>query len=201
VGLGPVQGEALRGDALDSPGGAAPAEPLELARLPDDLAERWGLAPAPAASGHRRVHPALPPARLPAEAVELGFDDLRLPDWNPRALLEPERGGEPPWSAPVRAAAGGWVALAGFPLPFESGPGGTTALWLTAAPPGCCFGVLAGLDGQVEVELDPAGPRQLSPLEPRWFVGRFEAGEARDAYGFVSSLYRLRQARVLPEGR
>lgn len=197
--LPPVQGALL----ADAPGEAARSggagESLALDQLPPDLLERWGLARNPAPTGHRSRHGAPPPAALPPQALELGFEDLLLAGWSPRALLEPEREGEPPWTAAVSAARGGLVALAGYPLAFESGSGGTTALWLTAAPPGCCFGVLAGLDAQVEVELDPPGPRQLSPLEPRWFVGRFEAGEARDAYGFVSSLYRLRGARLLPD--
>lgn len=214
-----VQGELLGGVALHAPlpngsaanNGAATdtgfaeddgGEPgLALAQLPEELQQRWGLAPAPAPAGHRQVHGrwSEPPRGLPDGVAVLSFADLSSPEYRPRALLEPEHVTAPTLSPLALAQAGQRVAIAGFPMPFDLRSDGLHALWLMPAPPGCCFGALAGLDAQVEVELSPAGPRDLSILEPRWLVGTFEAGEQRDAYGFVQSLFRLRGAQLLSE--
>jgi hypothetical protein len=212
----PIQGEALMGPSAEAfgsaPGGSSGAQPgtgaeppsdagLELAQLPAELRQRWGLDAAEPAAGHRQIHASgiERPATLPADVAVLAFPDLKSPHYRPRALLEPEQ--EPgPLSASAMAQAGRRVAIAGYPLPYDLRSDGLHALLLTPAPMGCCWGsAQAGLDAQVEVELDPAGPRDLSILEPRWLIGTFEAGEERDAYGFVRSIFRLRSARVWPQ--
>ncbi len=173
---------------------------IELAVLPA-FEGAAGEAQASAA-GHRSPHASGPLGRraLPAGYMFLGFEALAVPEWRARGVLE--RGERTPlkelMGPDALAADGQPVALDGYPVALDWAGERVTLMWLQAAPESCCFGAPLRLDAMVEVELAAgAGPAlSRSGDLPCRILGRLEVGEQDDGFGFVTSLYRLREARL-----
>ncbi|HKX45717.1 MAG TPA: DUF3299 domain-containing protein, partial [Planctomycetota bacterium] len=134
-----------------------------------------------------------------AEGVEpLAFEDLVLPSYRPRAVLDDDvaRGGEELFPPEILALDGRSVAIEGFMMPLDYLADRVSQFVLSPYPPGCCFGGLPGMDEWVDVEvLDPAGCEYFAYRTIR-VTGTFEVGEVLDDYGYVSSVYRLRATAV-----
>ena len=95
-------------------------------------------------------------------------------------------------------ARGALVAVDGFAVPVSTGAGfGSGRFYLWPWPNGCCAGREPRLDELVVVQLPPGEIEAVAPLEPVRAIGRFEAGERLDLYGFAESLYRLVDARLV----
>lgn len=142
----------------------------------------------------------LVPQALPADVRWLGFRALEAPDYRPRVLLEPAEGRTPDALLPASAleARDALVAVDGFAVPVSTGAGfGSGRFYLWPWPNGCCAGREPRLDELVVVQLPPGEIEAVAPLEPVRAIGRFEAGERLDLYGFAESLYRLFDARLV----
>jgi hypothetical protein len=182
---------------------SAPAG-LELAEFSPEWLEAEtdpGLSPAEAAL-HLVDHEAdrLVPLALPADVRWLGFRALEAPDYRPRVLLESADERTPDALLPTSAleARDALVAVDGFAVPVSTGAGfGSGRFYLWPWPNGCCAGREPRLDELVVVQLPPGEVEAVAPLEPVRAIGRFEAGERLDLYGFAESLYRLNDARLV----
>jgi hypothetical protein len=95
----------------------------------------------------------------------------------------------------VQALAGRQVGIFGFMLTLGSSER-VTEFVLVESLWGCCFGAVPEVNQTILVQLDPQANAEYSAA-PMLITGRLEVGERREA-GFVTSLYRIVDARVQP---
>ena len=136
------------------------------------------------------------PDSLDRNAV-LELEQFAFPDYDPPEL----RAEAAPLTAEafpprVRPLHGAEIRVRGFPLALDATQAGARAFLLTRFPPGCCFGSVPVWDEWIGVELASDLEDSLSPSEPVTLSGVLDVGERLDEEGFVTSLYRLRQARL-----
>jgi hypothetical protein len=117
-------------------------------------------------------------------------------DWALLLSYEPKPGLEDLPDA-IKALDGKRVEMQGFLLPLYDYDD-IREFSLVANHMSCCFGFVAGLNGQVYVKL--AGPRGLPwTSEPLRVVGTFRARERKEA-GYVLHVYALEDAEAVIVG-
>ena len=128
----------------------------------------------------------------------LDFVHFEFPDYDPPELRGPGAAplGLEAFPEAVAACHGAVVRLEGFMLTVDFEGGRVESFVLSRFPPGCCFGATPVFDEWVDARPDDGGVEQVSGYTPLEVVGRLEVGEALDEEGFVTSIYRLREASV-----
>jgi hypothetical protein len=185
------------------------------------VTDRWFAALAAVVAlgsvGYGVVASAAPPPAPPPPPPPSPVTPAPVPDPTPAALAKPlptpsKDGADLEWSKlttyeykpglaslpdAIRALDGTRVSMRGFLMPIYEFDD-IHEFSLVASHMSCCFGVPAGLNGQVYVKV--AGKRGLpNTNEPLRVVGTFRAKEIKEA-GYVLAIYAIEDADVRIEG-
>ena len=122
------------------------------------------------------------------------YDDVALPDYDSTPTFDDEarKSSEEIFPDRILGLDGEKVAMDGFMLPLDFENKAITAFVLNPYPPGCCYGgAMPRMDEWIEVEVeDPDGCPYYAYRVVR-VTGTLEVGEVIDAYGYVTSVYRI----------
>lgn len=192
-----VEGQPTTGEArYDEDGNLLPPEKLELitSMTPEELA-------AMVNGGQHLGIQGQDLSKFPVidGATLITYDDLALPDYDstPNFDDEARKSSEEIFPDEILALDGQKVAMDGFMLPLDFENKSITAFVLNPYPPGCCFGgTMPRMDEWIEVDLvDEDGCPYYAYRVVR-VTGTFEVGEVIDAYGYVTSVYRIHAENV-----
>jgi hypothetical protein len=147
--------------------------------------------PAPSAGGGTRggaprpaPRPAKPASSFASDATEIEWARLTGYEYEPGLERLPDS---------IRALHGTKVVLGGFLLPLYEYDD-IKEFFLVASHMSCCFGIPAGLNGQVYVKVK--GDRGLpNTSEPLRVTGTFHAREVKEA-GFTLTIWSILDAEV-----
>jgi hypothetical protein len=190
---GVVDGKPTAGEArYDEDGNLLPPEKLELitSLTPEDLAARVQNGEHLGIQGQDLSQfPLIDGARL------VTYEDVALPDYDSTPTFDDEarQSSEEIFPDEILALDGVKVAMDGFMLPLDFENKAITSFVLNPYPPGCCYGgAMPRMDEWVEVDiLDPGGCPYYAYRVVR-VTGTLQVGEVIDAYGYVTSVYRIK---------
>ena len=189
---GVIDGQPTTGEArYDEDGNLLPPEKLELitSLSPEDLAARVQNGEHLGIQGQDLSEfPLIDGASL------VTYDDVALPDYDSTPTFDDEarKSSEEIFPEQILGLDGEKVAMDGFMLPLDFENKAITAFVLNPYPPGCCYGgAMPRMDEWIEVEVeDPEGCPYYAYRVVR-VTGTLEVGEVIDAYGYVTSVYRI----------